>query len=104
MAKVKYVGCGVLGVRIRTASLLRSIDRLKDRFHARNLNFVNGIGWFASLAVSSGKSTFLTLLLLIGFVLHFAAFQFEALVLLGFCTVQLLFCRAANAFFRFFRI
>ena len=91
-------------MRIKTASLLRYIDGLKDRFHARNLHFLNGVGWFATLVATSGKSTFLAILLLLGFVLHFAAFQFEALVLLGFCTAQLFFYRTANAFFRFLKI
>ena len=45
-----------------------------------------------------------TLFFIVAFALHFAAFQFGMLIVLGFCSLQLAFYRLANAFFRLVRI
>ncbi len=91
-------------MRIKTAGLRRSIDKAKTLLHSRNMRFLSGFYWLATFTVASGRSLFLTVLFIIAFVFHFAAFQLGALLLLGICTAGLFLYRAVNSLFRVLKI
>lgn len=91
-------------MRIKTTNVRRYIDRLKARITKRNVRFLHGFYWLTSLLSSSGRAIGLTLVLIIAFALHFAAFQFGTIIALGFCSLELYFFRAANILLRITRI
>lgn len=89
------------GMRIRTASVRRYIDNLKESISCRNVKFMHGFHWLATFMSSSGRALFLTAFVIVAFVVHFAALQFGFLMILAFCTLELACYRLANAFLRF---
>jgi hypothetical protein len=91
-------------MRIKTSKVLRYIDNLKESISRRNVKFLHRFYWLSSFISSSGKGRALILFLIAAFSVLFAAFQFGLLVALGFCTLELLVYRLANAFLRMARI
>lgn len=90
-------------MRIKTSSLLRYIDGARESISRRNSRFLRGFSYLAASLRSSSNATLLSLILIVGFCLHFAAFQFGMLIALGFLSLELAVYRLANAFFRFAR-
>lgn len=87
-------------MRIKTSRVLRYIDGVKDSISRRNSRFLRGFSYLTASLRSSANATLLSLLLIVAFCLHFAAFQLGMLVALGFFSLELYFYRLANTFFR----
>lgn len=87
-------------MRIKTSRVIRYIDKARESISRRNSRFLRGFSYLTASLRSSAYAKSLSLLFIVAFCLHFAAFQFGMLVALGFFSLELSIYRLANTFFR----